>query len=229
MDRPLSQTMQSQPGAAANPEPILDWVGDGFFVINSAYEILHANAESCRLLNRDAGSLVGQSLLDLFGGPERKFIESLFNHSRPDGHPERVVVPLRLDDRVCQFELTLYARQGGHGVLLRDVSQWIYQERKIAELNATLMASQELLRRKAPCLFDARMSAEALECFCVPRDQPRLVRAYSQTLFPAAEAHRKRCTARSTIYCAALDDHLNAHNYIVPGLGDAGDRIFGTK
>lgn len=31
------------------------------------------------------------------------------------------------------------------------------------------------------------------------------------------------------IYCAALDDHLNAHNYIVPGLGDAGDRIFGTK
>lgn len=31
------------------------------------------------------------------------------------------------------------------------------------------------------------------------------------------------------IYCAALDDHLNEHAYIVPGLGDAGDRIFGTK
>ena len=31
------------------------------------------------------------------------------------------------------------------------------------------------------------------------------------------------------IYCAALDDHLNDHGYIVPGLGDAGDRIFGTK
>ena len=30
------------------------------------------------------------------------------------------------------------------------------------------------------------------------------------------------------IYCAALDDHLNEHGYIVPGLGDAGDRIFGT-
>ena len=28
---------------------------------------------------------------------------------------------------------------------------------------------------------------------------------------------------------AALDDHLNDHGYIVPGLGDAGDRIFGTK
>ena len=30
------------------------------------------------------------------------------------------------------------------------------------------------------------------------------------------------------IYAGALDDHLNEHGYIVPGLGDAGDRIFGT-
>ena len=31
------------------------------------------------------------------------------------------------------------------------------------------------------------------------------------------------------IYIGALDQHLNEHGYIVPGLGDAGDRIFGTK
>ena len=31
------------------------------------------------------------------------------------------------------------------------------------------------------------------------------------------------------IYIAAKDDHLNENAYIVPGLGDAGDRIFGTK
>ena len=31
------------------------------------------------------------------------------------------------------------------------------------------------------------------------------------------------------IYTAALDDHLNEHAYIIPGLGDAGDRLFGTK
>jgi uracil phosphoribosyltransferase len=31
------------------------------------------------------------------------------------------------------------------------------------------------------------------------------------------------------IYTAAIDDRLNDHGYIVPGLGDAGDRIFGTK
>ncbi|MCL1829195.1 MAG: uracil phosphoribosyltransferase [Oscillospiraceae bacterium] len=31
------------------------------------------------------------------------------------------------------------------------------------------------------------------------------------------------------IYTAALDERLNEHGYIVPGLGDAGDRLFGTK
>ena len=44
--------------------------------------------------------------------------------------------------------------------------------------------------------------------------------------------HRGGCgrttpTWRST--CAAVDEKLNDHGYIVPGLGDAGDRIFGTK
>jgi uracil phosphoribosyltransferase len=31
------------------------------------------------------------------------------------------------------------------------------------------------------------------------------------------------------IYTAAVDERLNEHAYIVPGLGDAGDRLFGTK
>jgi len=31
------------------------------------------------------------------------------------------------------------------------------------------------------------------------------------------------------IYVAAVDERLNDHGYIVPGLGDAGDRLFGTK
>ena len=31
------------------------------------------------------------------------------------------------------------------------------------------------------------------------------------------------------IYCASEDEGLNENSYIVPGLGDAGDRIFGTE
>ena len=31
------------------------------------------------------------------------------------------------------------------------------------------------------------------------------------------------------IFLAAVDERLNDHGYIIPGLGDAGDRLFGTK
>ncbi|MBP5780617.1 MAG: uracil phosphoribosyltransferase, partial [Clostridia bacterium] len=31
------------------------------------------------------------------------------------------------------------------------------------------------------------------------------------------------------MFCAAIDEKLNDHAYIIPGLGDAGDRLFGTK
>lgn len=48
----------------------------------------------------------------------------------------------------------------------------------------------------------------------------------------AAPEGVKRVTERHPdveIYCASLDECLNDHAYIVPGLGDAGDRIFATK
>jgi len=50
-------------------------------------------------------------------------------------------------------------------------------------------------------------------------------------LVAAPEGARVLTQAHPTIavYAAALDDHLNDHAYIVPGLGDAGDRLFGTK
>jgi uracil phosphoribosyltransferase len=31
------------------------------------------------------------------------------------------------------------------------------------------------------------------------------------------------------VYVCAVDSHLNDHGYIVPGLGDAGDRLYGTR
>lgn len=47
----------------------------------------------------------------------------------------------------------------------------------------------------------------------------------------SADGLRNFITAHPNVqvYCAALDPGLNEDNFIVPGLGDAGDRIFGTK
>jgi uracil phosphoribosyltransferase len=38
-----------------------------------------------------------------------------------------------------------------------------------------------------------------------------------------------RCGEGIDVYVGAIDDHLNDHGYIVPGLGDAGDRLYGTR
>lgn len=46
---------------------------------------------------------------------------------------------------------------------------------------------------------------------------------------PEGVEHLQKMHPDVDIYVAALDDCLNEHGYIVPGLGDAGDRIFGTK
>ena len=46
---------------------------------------------------------------------------------------------------------------------------------------------------------------------------------------PEGIEHIQKLYPDVDIYAGALDDHLNEHGYIVPGLGDAGDRIFGTK
>lgn len=50
-------------------------------------------------------------------------------------------------------------------------------------------------------------------------------------LVAAPEGIKKiqECHPDVDIFTAALDDHLDEHAYIVPGLGDAGDRLFGTK
>ncbi|HZR73869.1 uracil phosphoribosyltransferase [Bradyrhizobium sp.] len=46
---------------------------------------------------------------------------------------------------------------------------------------------------------------------------------------PEGIAHFREVHGAIPIWTAAVDDYLNDHGYIVPGLGDAGDRMFGTK
>jgi uracil phosphoribosyltransferase len=46
---------------------------------------------------------------------------------------------------------------------------------------------------------------------------------------PEGIAHVQKEHPDIDIYIAAVDEKLNEHGYIVPGLGDAGDRLFGTK
>jgi uracil phosphoribosyltransferase len=46
---------------------------------------------------------------------------------------------------------------------------------------------------------------------------------------PEGVAHLNAAHPDVEIWTAAIDERLNDHGYIVPGLGDAGDRMFGTR
>jgi uracil phosphoribosyltransferase len=58
---------------------------------------------------------------------------------------------------------------------------------------------------------------------------PRSIRFVCLLTCPEGLEHFHREHPDVPVYTAAIDSHLNEHGYIVPGLGDAGDRLFGTK
>jgi uracil phosphoribosyltransferase len=59
--------------------------------------------------------------------------------------------------------------------------------------------------------------------------RPRSVRFVCLLTCPEGLGSFHRVHPDVPVYTAAIDSHLNDHGYIVPGLGDAGDRLFGTK
>ena len=61
------------------------------------------------------------------------------------------------------------------------------------------------------------------------QEQPRSIRLVCLVAAPEGIATFTRAHPEVSVYTAAIDRQLNDHGYILPGLGDAGDRIFGTK
>jgi uracil phosphoribosyltransferase len=58
---------------------------------------------------------------------------------------------------------------------------------------------------------------------------PRSIRFVALVAAPEGIAQMQQHHPDVPIYTAAIDRELNSHGYILPGLGDAGDRIYGTK
>jgi uracil phosphoribosyltransferase len=77
-----------------------------------------------------------------------------------------------------------------------------------------------------PMLATGNSASAALDR--VKADGPADVRFLCLLAVPEGVAQLHRAHPDVPVWTAALDDHLNEVGYIVPGLGDAGDRIFGT-
>lgn len=78
-----------------------------------------------------------------------------------------------------------------------------------------------------PMLATGNSSAAAVDL--IKKSGARDIRFLCLLAAPEGVARMKQAHPDVPIVTAAVDSHLNDHGYIVPGLGDAGDRMFGTK
>jgi len=61
------------------------------------------------------------------------------------------------------------------------------------------------------------------------KDKPKQIKFVCLLAAPEGVAAFAQAHPDVPVYTAALDRQLNDHGYILPGLGDAGDRIYGTR
>ena len=79
-----------------------------------------------------------------------------------------------------------------------------------------------------PMLATGHSTGKAVEILLAAGANIKDIRAVCLISAPEGIAYVHGIYPELAIYTAALDSHLNEHAYIVPGLGDAGDRLFGT-
>jgi len=79
-----------------------------------------------------------------------------------------------------------------------------------------------------PMLATGGTASQALKLLTAKGIDPSLIRLISVVVAPPALQKLSEAFPTLTIYTAMIDQGLNTQGYIVPGLGDAGDRAFGT-
>ena len=88
------------------------------------------------------------------------------------------------------------------------------------------------IKNRQVILVDPMLATGGSACDAISRIKQTGCTHITMMCLVAAPEGVKRLAAEHPdvdVYSAALDEKLNEHAYIVPGLGDAGDRIFGTK
>ncbi len=78
-----------------------------------------------------------------------------------------------------------------------------------------------------PMLATGNSAVAAVER--VKTSSPRSIKFVCLLAAPEGLSNLHEAHPDVPVFTAAVDDHLDEHGYIVPGLGDAGDRLFGTK
>ena len=80
-----------------------------------------------------------------------------------------------------------------------------------------------------PMLATGGSAVAAIDALLKRGAQPNSIKFCCLVAAPEGVETLRSAHPEIDIYAAALDERLNEHGYILPGLGDAGDRLFGTK
>ena len=80
-----------------------------------------------------------------------------------------------------------------------------------------------------PMLATGGSAVAAIDALLKRGAQPNSIKFCCLVAAPEGVETLRSAHPEVDIYAAALDERLNEHGYILPGLGDAGDRLFGTK
>ncbi|WP_300621196.1 uracil phosphoribosyltransferase [Dokdonella sp.] len=142
-----------------------------------------------------------------------------------DGRKVALIAVLRAGIGLLDGMLTVVpGARVGHVGLYRD-------ERTLRPIEYYLRLPRDMRDRDAividPMLATGHSAIAALDRVAASR--PRSLRFVCLVSAPEGLANLRERHPDVPIFTAAIDERLNEHGYIVPGLGDAGDRYFGTK
>jgi uracil phosphoribosyltransferase len=121
------------------------------------------------------------------------------------------------------MELIPSARQGHVGLYRADDNRPVEYYVRLPEIEGRLFIVCD------PMLATGNTAVHAVEVLISRGVPPDSIRFLALVAAPEGVAAFHLRHPNVPVYVASLDSHLNDHAYIVPGLGDAGDRIFGTK
>jgi uracil phosphoribosyltransferase len=121
------------------------------------------------------------------------------------------------------MELIPSARQGHIGVYRGEDNKPVEYYVRLPEIEGRIFIVCD------PMLATGNSAVHAVDVLLSRGVKPDSIRYLALVAAPEGVEVLAKSHPQVPVYVAALDSHLNEKAYIVPGLGDAGDRIFGTK
>lgn len=181
-----------------------------------------------KMLLKEIGMLMGYELTKTLPLATRQIETPLTTMDAPvlDG-PKPVIVPvLRAGLGMVEgLEEIMPAARVGHIGIYRDeeTKQAIEYLVKLPDVNGRLFFLVD------PMLATGNSARYAVDTLVKRGVKPENIRFMVLVAAPEGVKHLLAAYPQVEIFTAALDERLNENAYIVPGLGDAGDRLFGTR